>query len=137
MLESALSRVARVYVPLWVPRGTPGDSGLLEFAVSWIARVRVSHYVPVLGCGLPVCHDHAGHDRSMGNKQSDGGPHGLGLLITLGPFGRRNPTRCGGKGVVMRRWHALQWHFFLPDFSLLPFVLSRSNILACMIATQQ
>ena len=41
--------------------------------------------------------------RSMGIKLTDGGPYGLGLLITLGLFGLRNPTRCGGTGVVMSR----------------------------------
>ena len=43
------------------------------------------------------------HDVFCNIKQTDGGPYGLGLLITLGPFGLRNPTRCWGKGVVMRR----------------------------------
>ena len=37
------------------------------------------------------------HKVCSDNTQTDGGPFGLGLLITLGPFGLRNPTRCGGK----------------------------------------
>ena len=36
------------------------------------------------------------HEEFCGMKQTDGGPFGLGLLIALGPFGLRNPTRCGG-----------------------------------------
>ena len=55
LLVSALSWVARVCVFLRGPLGTPGPSGLLVFALSWDARVCVSQYVPVLGCGFPVC----------------------------------------------------------------------------------
>ena len=81
-----------LFLGLWVLHGAPRSSGLLVSALSWVARVCVSR--PVLGCGSPVCNNH---------PQTDGGPYGLGLLITLGPFGLRNPTRCGGTGVVMRR----------------------------------